>query len=105
MSAEDQNGNPATEYPLFHQGARFLGINADGIAEYYTGDEVFFALMTDAGEINAPPANYGPAHELSLEAYDWSLREYLRRTFNERGEFRTLSEFARASMGGNTEDG
>lgn len=41
-----------------------------------------------------PPPEYGFAHDLPLEEYEWTLREYLELVPDERGEWKSMSDFA-----------
>lgn len=94
--ATDRNGNSIESYPAMYKGAKLLGINGIGLAEYYdeTQGSVFFAILSSDGNVIAPPPEYGLVHELPLDEYGWSLREYLTESPSERGEWRDISKFA-----------
>jgi len=38
MACEDRNGNPLSVYPNIHRSKILLGINGDGLAEYFSND-------------------------------------------------------------------
>lgn len=98
MDEVDRNGFPVEVYPNFFRGARLLGVNADGVAEYYTGEVVFYVLY-DGETLEAPPPDYGPGHGLLLAAMDWSIGEYLHHASEDRGPYRFMSLFARGKLG------
>lgn len=93
MDLRDQHGNPPGVYPSTFNGAYLLGINGEGLAEYYDGKNVFLAEYKD-GEIQSPPQGYGQAHEVSLDAFEWTLDEYIEKTAEEKGQWRDLTPYA-----------
>lgn len=92
MVAQDRNGTPATKYPDTHLDGAFLGINGDGVGEYYTDEYVFLAEFDDGG-LDVPPPEYGMAHEFYLE--NMPLAEYIEAKTEERGPWKHLSDIAR----------
>lgn len=93
MSERDRHGNPVASYPATFRGGTLLGINADGLAEYFDGENVFLAELQESG-LRTPPPGYGRAHEISLDAFNWTLPEYLRESQKEKGGWRKLTSFA-----------
>ena len=100
MEPFDRDGMPISEYPVRHQGARLLGINGDGIAEYIRqSGTVFLVEFSDKKELRAP-SEFGPAHDIMLGAFGWSLQDYLEASIKERGEWRVYTALARKALDG-----
>lgn len=101
MEPFDRTGVPISEYPATYQGARLLGINGDGIAEYIRPDgSVFLVEFGDNKELRAPP-EFGPAHEITLDSFGWELQDYLEASIEERGDWRVFTTLAREALQGN----
>lgn len=83
---------PPEGYPAEFRGADLLGITNDRLAAYHDGRAVFLAERKD-GRIRSPPDGYGLCHEVDLEAFEWTVSQYLVETAIDQGPWRPLSEF------------
>lgn len=95
MQPTDRNGHPPSSYPETHLDGDFLGVNGDGIGEYYSGNHVFLAERTASG-LKVPPPGYGIAHEFYLE--DMTLAEYIVATTEESGRWIYLTELSKQEL-------
>lgn len=96
MNGTDTHGHTIGEYPNEFNEAKLLGINGEGFAEYLRDDEVILARLDETGQMRFPAPEFGLAHELSLSEFGFDLRSYLEAAAAETGEWRAVSEFARA---------
>lgn len=93
MVDTDRHGTPLSSYPATYRHAHLLGINGEGIAEYTDGEIIFLAELDGEGDLHVPPPEYGLAHELSLDAFDWTIAEYLHHSETENGPWRALTPY------------
>lgn len=100
MEPFDRDGIPISEYPMTHQGAELLGINGDGIAEYFRPSGTVSLVEFSEGKELRAPSEFGPAHELTLDSFGWSLQDYLEASIEERGEWRVYTTLARNALDG-----
>lgn len=94
MTNTDRQGYTLSEYPMEIEGAQLLGINGDGFAEYVRNNRIIAAKLDADGALKFPAPEFGIAHELSLEQFEFDLPTYLVKTAEERGEWRALTDFA-----------
>lgn len=85
---------------MTYQKADLLGINGDGIAEYLRQDDRIFLVELGSGKELQTPSEFGPAHEISLDAFDWGLAEYLEASIDEKGEWRVMTSIAKEALSG-----
>jgi len=96
MEPYDRAGNPISTYPDNIDEGVLLGINNDGYAVYLKSDNSVVLALTVNSTVQMPPPGFGRVHEISLDAYNWDLEEYIRHSITADGDWRVFT--ARATQ-------
>lgn len=95
----DRHGNSIEKYPSNYQGGTLLGITNDGVAAYHNENTIFFAELK-SGEMVMPPEDYLYGSDVSLEAFDWTVGEFLRNSAKDEGLWREATDYALSQLSG-----
>lgn len=90
----ERNRYSISQYPDVVQDSKLIGITAEGLAAYHDSDRVFFAELGENG-VKTPPEGYGPAHDIDLVAFEWTVGEYIVNSAMDDGRWRELSEYGK----------
>lgn len=96
---EDRNKQNMAEYPQSYRGCCLIGITNDGLAAFTDGETVYLGELVN-GQIKTPPDDYSVAHGIDLEAFEWTVGQYVIQTSHDQGPWRGLTEYARSKVQG-----